>query len=196
MNVQWLANEGMNVYSQFGEDGVIDAIFSRIGVENSWCFECGAGDGIFFSNTRRLIEMGWTAVLVEADRVKYAALRENSAAFGDRVMSCCTRLEQIDPLLASVGAPADIDLAVIDVDGQDCHLFNSMLRFHPRVVMIEFDPNAVRGFIPAIGCPGQAGVEALHEIAYGRFYTPVARTWNNLIMVAQPLDDLLLGEEP
>ena len=68
------------------------------------------------------------------------------------------------------------------VDGQDCHLFNSMLRFHPRVVMIEFDPNAVRGFIPAIGGAGQAGVEALHEIAYGRFYTPArAHAWNNLI---------------
>ena len=34
-----------NIYSQHGEDGLIEAIFERIRTENQWAFECGAADG-------------------------------------------------------------------------------------------------------------------------------------------------------
>lgn len=188
----WLSSYARNEYSQFGEDGIIDAIFDRIGRSNHWCFECGASDGIFFSNTRRLVKEGWDAILVEKDVDAYDRLVANSRAFA-RVRTSCEMLASIDASLRRVSAPQDIDLAVIDVDGQDYHLFNSMLWARPRVVMIEFDPNADPVFIPDIGGHGQAGVEATSRLAIGRFYTPVAQTWCNIILVAQPFDRQLYG---
>ena len=63
-----------NIYSQFGEDGVLAEIFKRIGATNKQCFECGAADGKWFSNSRRLIDEGWSAALIEADPVNWKEL--------------------------------------------------------------------------------------------------------------------------
>lgn len=191
MNFSWLDARAENKYSQFGEDGIIEAIFSRIQPANKWCFECGAADGIFFSNTRKLILEGWQAILVEAEDQAFKRLRHNNAVFGDRVRVCRDRITAMDHVLSVAGAPSDIDLVVIDVDGQDVHLFNSMLRYRPRVILLEYSHYEDPDFIPDVGGEGQAGLMATRKIAAGRFYTEVYRTWSNLVLVKQPLDSLL-----
>lgn len=196
MNFDWLSERAANLNSQFGEDGILEAIFSVIHPSNKWCFECGASDGLFFSNTRRLIEQGWSAVLVEAEQAAFARLEENSKSFGSRVRcvhGLVDKTNTLDDILGHYAVPADIDLAIIDVDGQDYYLFNSLLRYRPRVVVIEFDPNADEDFIPILGGLGQAGARALCRLASGKFYTMVHRNWCNLILVKQPLDRLLEG---
>ncbi len=52
----------MKFYSQFGED---KAIVSYFGSKIGRCLDIGAYDGIVFSNTRALIQSGWSAVLVD-----------------------------------------------------------------------------------------------------------------------------------
>jgi hypothetical protein len=43
-----------NITSQFGEDGIIEEVLNRIGIENASCVEFGAWDGKHFSNTWQL----------------------------------------------------------------------------------------------------------------------------------------------
>lgn len=43
------------IYSQYGEDGIIDFIFSKIGTTNKYLVELGAADGIE-CNTRVFLE--------------------------------------------------------------------------------------------------------------------------------------------
>lgn len=185
-----------NFYSQSGEDGILQAIFSKIRPDNKWCMECGAGDGLLFSNSRLLLETGWTGVLIEAHPDKFERLTKNSAEFGERAKCfnvTVDRTHRLDDILESAGAPTNIDLAVIDVDGQDFYLFNSLFRYSPRVVMIEFsrfeDPN----FIPTLDGEGQAGLNAIHDLAAGKFYSPVWRSVTNVIFVRSPLENLFDG---
>lgn len=46
-----------NEYSQYGEDGIIEEIFRRIGPNelNNFCCEFGAWDGVHLSNTASLL---------------------------------------------------------------------------------------------------------------------------------------------
>lgn len=190
----WIKSRAANWYSQFGEDGVLEAIFSVIGADNKWCFECGAADGLFFSNTRRLIEQGWTGILVEANAEVYQHLKANNTQFGQRVH--CIQAEvgfeqRLEVIMAYCGAPLDIDLVVIDIDGQDYHIFNSILNYHPRVVLLEFDPTVDPSFVPAIGAKGQAGLVAIQRLAKGRFYEEVYRSYCNVVLVRQPLCRLI-----
>lgn len=190
----WLVDHASNTYSQFGEDGVLEAIFKRIGVESRWCLECGAADGLFFSNTRRLIEAGWSAVLVEADRSAFARLHRNCQEFGDRVHIYSAQVDdthRLEPILRHAGAPHDLDLAVIDVDGQDYFVWNAMLRYRPRVVVIEFDPYVDEYFIPSLGGEGQAGKAAVISLGVGKFYEPVFENDRNIIFVKQSLSPLI-----
>jgi hypothetical protein len=136
---------GRDVHSQNGEDGILERIFELLGVEHGWCVELGAWDGVHLSNTRHLIEHhGWNAVLIEADTEKFAELQENSRPFPQ--VTCVQRFVTFDPpdhlegILARAGAPEDLDLLSIDVDGCDYHIWEGLQTYRPKVVVIEINP--------------------------------------------------------
>ncbi len=56
-----------NIYSQNGEDGVLDVILKELEIEpsTSWSVDVGAYDGISYSNVRNLIDKGANAVMIE-----------------------------------------------------------------------------------------------------------------------------------
>lgn len=190
----WLEPHAANLpFSQFGEDGLLAAIFNRIGATNRFCCEVGAADGLFFSNTRRLIEAGWSALLIEADEKQFARLAEVNQGLQDRVTLYNYRITpmgaySLETLLAKAGAPRDLDLLVIDIDGQEAYVLNAMREFRPRVLVVEYNPFVDPMFMPALNAEtGQAGLQVMTCIAMARGYLPVAVTECNLICVRRDL---------
>jgi len=190
----------LNVYSQYGEDGIIQAIFDRIGTANKWCFECGAADGLFFSNTRRLIEQGWNALLVECDPAQYVKLvelyREVPSVHCWLNTLGATKFDSLDNYLQSANVPVDIDLVSIDIDSQEYYIVNSMIRYKPRVLIVEYAPDVDPMFIPELGGKGQAGLKAMRYVCESRGYTVIGRTPSNLICVRNDLAPLLMEKKP
>ena len=70
-------------YSQNNEEDLICQHFA--GKTGSF-LDIGAYDGITFSNTRRLAELGWKGVCVEASPVNFCTLLKNSANLPDVVL--------------------------------------------------------------------------------------------------------------
>jgi hypothetical protein len=188
----WLEGRAHSVHSQFGEDGLIEGVFDRIGTSNKWCFEVGAGDGVQLSNTKRLRDHGWSAVLIECDDGRFSAL---AARCTEREHVRCATVDEtnLDDLLTGCGIPNDPDLGVIDIDGQDYHVWKGMLRIRPRVMLVEFSPYVKEpGFIPVLGSDGkagynQAGFDAICELGEAKGYTAVAGTFCNLLFVSANL---------
>ena len=56
-----------NVYSQNGEDGVINALLAIFRIRHGWVCEFGAWDGRYLSNTFNLVENGFSGVFIEGD---------------------------------------------------------------------------------------------------------------------------------
>ncbi len=56
-----------NLYSQNGEDGVLDHLITELGLTRSdmWCVDVGAYDGTSYSNVYRFIEQNANAVMIE-----------------------------------------------------------------------------------------------------------------------------------
>ena len=74
--MQDLSNYRNKITSQDGEDGIISAIFEKLGVGTGWCVEFGAWDGLKLSNTWDLWHnKGWSAVLIEGETKKFADLK-------------------------------------------------------------------------------------------------------------------------
>lgn len=173
-----------NDTSQFGEDGLIEAVLERIGETNRWCFEVGAADGLFFSNTKRLRDSGWTSVLIEAGAEQFAKLKQlangNTHVVNERI-----NYGSLDSILGQLHAPEDLDLGVIDIDGQDYWAWLGMKRYQPRVMLVEYlyptDIPAVSTFIPKENGEGQAGLEAIVELGKQKGYTPLASTFCNVL---------------
>ena len=78
-----------NIYSQNGEDGVLQEIIKELhlNIEDMWLVDVGAYDGISYSNFRKLIEQGANAILIEpclvggACEEKYLKLQHLSKQF-------------------------------------------------------------------------------------------------------------------
>ncbi len=185
----WLDGCAQDVFSQFGEDGLVRAVFERIGETNRYCFEVGAGDGETLSNTMRMRIDGWRALLVEQDGPLFEKMEQhaNGAVHCVRasVGSECT----IDSLLGAHGAPQDLDFVSIDIDGQDYWVWHEMEQFEPRVVLIEYHYSRPDLFIPerdtVVGKRGgeQATEQAIVELGESKGYHMVARTLCNCLFV-------------
>ncbi len=110
-------------FSQNGEDGILLAIFKKIGTTNRFGVENGKE-----RNTRYLCEKrGWTCLLMDpADKNPASIKREFVTA------------ENINALFAKYGVPHEFDLLSIDIDGNDYWVWKA-LEFSPRVVVVEYN---------------------------------------------------------
>jgi hypothetical protein len=143
----WLLDRAQDFYSQSGEDGILQAIFDFLPNTGArWAVEFGAWDGKKFSNTCHLVTShGWHAVLIEANESKFAELRKTYA--GNNKAHCLREFvtfegaSSLDALLARTPIPVDFDLLSIDIDGADYFVWDSVQRFRPKVVVIEFNPS-------------------------------------------------------
>lgn len=137
-----------NVFSQNGEDGVLEEVFRCLGVLRGTCVEVGAWDGLHLSNTANLIRHhGWSAVLIEAAQQKFEALRRTyeGGPFSARLVHAMVGFgadDGLDAVLAGLAAPLprELDLLSIDVDGNDYWLWQANAQYAAKVVVIEFNP--------------------------------------------------------
>ena len=192
-----------DVTSQHGENGIIAAVFERIGETNRRCVEFGAYSLGEDSNVYPLWRTsGWEAVLIEGDgrradkiRKDYGALLASSDPPSGKVIILNQFVEptgphSLDALLATLGWRGQIDLCVIDVDGMDYHIFAGMELTQPRVVVCEFNPTipvhmSIVGSDQGnyLGCSARA----LFDLARRKGYSLLACTKANCIFVRDEL---------
>lgn len=133
-----------NVHSQFGEDGMIEAIFNLIGAKSKRCVEFGAWDGFYFSNTANLFsKKGWEAILIECDKKKYEELIKNVNSFHCKCICEAVGIKKnsLESILIKNKIPfKEVDLLSIDIDGNDYYIFASLEKMKPRVIICEYNP--------------------------------------------------------
>lgn len=141
-----LAQKEFKVYSQSGEDGLLLYIFSQIGATNHYFAEVGCGDGRTCNTANLSQNFNWQGILIDyfAKNIEIArACYQNKPV---KVVKAFVTKENINQVLTESGAPGEIDLLTIDIDGNDYWLWQAINAVKPRVVMMEY--NASLGFEP------------------------------------------------
>lgn len=139
-----LLHYAQQVHSQYGEEGVIDAVMQRIGVTNGFLVEFGGYDGIGMSNTRVLAERGWRGAFIEPDETLYKKMVQNFQHLPNIlcIQEFITPFEEdkhaktIDAIADSYFPDQEIDVMCIDIDGLD-HLILKNLKRKPKLIIIE-----------------------------------------------------------
>lgn len=118
------------VYSQNGEDGVLQKIFGLIPPRSYYCVEFGAADGISDSNTHLLRKQGWNYLLLDSRHEK------PDAHFYREVITA----ENINELFGKYHVPYDLDLLSIDIDYNDFYVWQALNeKYRPAVVVVEYN---------------------------------------------------------
>jgi len=192
-----------SVTSQWGEDGVIEEIFNRIGTANKFCVEFGAWDGKHLSNTWDLWHnKSWSAILIEGDaertRVLEAAVGDFGKVTAHNAFVSIEGANSLDNILTKLHAPLDLDLLSIDIDSDDYYIFQSLERFVPRLVVVEYNPT-IPPELRIVQSPGEyfgASALALVELAKKKNYRFVGCTDTNCFFVRDKDFPLLEIQEP
>lgn len=189
---RWFESCKKDYYSQNGEDGILEQIFASISHKNKFVVECGALNGVKDSNARHLIaEMGWSGLLIEADLTAFEKLTNNYKDYSKA--KCANRFvsfeedNTFDAIFKEYDVPQDFDLFVLDIDGNEYHVWEAMTAFRPRVMVVEFNPTVPNSvsFVQPKDMSIQQGssLRALKELGERKGYQIVALTDYNVFFV-------------
>jgi hypothetical protein len=133
-----LLSQRFGYMSQNEEDGLLLALFKRLGTTDRRFIEIGCGmNGGNCGFLAR--ECGWHGMMIDA---KGAAIQKIKVRYaGHAVTAVRQRVsrEGINVLLQQFGFTGEIDLLSIDIDGMDYWIWEAITACNPRVVVVEYN---------------------------------------------------------
>lgn len=175
-----------SIFSQWGDDGIIQWLTQNIKFPNHTFIEFGVED-YRESNTRFLMmNNNWTGLVMDGSESNIKAI-ESSEYFWQHELyarAAFITKENINELLALYNFHEDVGILHIDIDGNDYWIWNEIDVISPIVVIVEY--NSVFGNERAITIPynpsfirseahssclyAGASLPALHELAKSKGY--------------------------
>jgi len=184
---QYYFKYAKNIFSQNGDDGIIEKIFEHLKISDGVVVEFGAWDGIYLSNVYNLWKnKNFSALLIESDEGKANEMLEMFSDFDNvDLMNCAVSPDKddehsLDNLLQKsvLNITNDnLNLVSIDVDSCDYHIFQSLEKYSPKVVVIEtkgFDDPNIKYNIFGNGC----SLKSVTELAEKKGYKLVCHNGN------------------
>lgn len=133
-----LLSERFGYLSQNEEDGLLLALFRRIGMTDRRFVEIGCG--MNGGNSGFLAqECGWSGLMVDA---KTESIEKVTVRFkGHPVKTVKQRVtrEGVNAMLEKFGFTGELDLLSVDIDGMDYWVWEAVTACSPRVVAIEYN---------------------------------------------------------
>ena len=137
----------LSVFSQNGEDGVLDEILRRLGIANGVFVEFGAGTGTEGVCVYLADVAGWEGRFIEADAGQFQVLAAKYA-MSTRVIThqAAVTPTTVESLFAQLQVPENLEVLSVDIDSHEYWIWQALNRYRPRVMVIEY--NAHLGMQP------------------------------------------------
>lgn len=206
-----LVNCEYKVYSQWGEDGIIQYLISRLAVSNKVFVEFGV-ETYTESNTRfLLVNNNWSGLVIDGSQKNIDFIKSDSIYWRHNLKADCAFInrDNINELISRNGLSGDIGLLSVDIDGNDYWVWKAIHVINPSIVVCEY--NSLWGFRDAVTTPYDtefirgkkhfsnlyygASIKALNDLAVSKGYSLVGgnSAGNNVFFVR---NDLLSNLEP
>jgi hypothetical protein len=148
-----LSDVEFKVFSQWGEDGIIQYLISRIPIENRIFIEFGVED-YCESNTRFLLmNNNWKGLVIDDNSDNIDKIKKSDLYWRYELiaLNAFVTKDNIDKHITASGISGDIGLLSIDVDGNDYWIWQAIDVISPRIVICEY--NSLFGYKDAVTIP-------------------------------------------
>jgi hypothetical protein len=131
-------------FSQNGEDGIIWYLLSLIGDGSKRVVEICCGDGIECCSANLVVNHGWQALIFEGNPELVARGQHFFQHCGDawyyppEFVNTWVTPDNINELLDEHGFQHDVEVVIIDMDGNDYWMWNA-LRLNPKIIVVEIN---------------------------------------------------------
>ena len=168
-----LAEVEFKVFSQSGEDGIIQYLINNIPIKNKIFIEFGV-QNYKESNTRFLLKNNnWKGLVIDSDSKSIDYIRNDEIYWKYDLKAVCEFItkKNINSIFSSNGFEGDIGLLSIDIDGNDYWIWKAIEAVNPRIVICEY--NSVFGCEDAVTIPYEPNFNRT-EAHYSNLYFGVS----------------------
>jgi hypothetical protein len=148
-----IADVEFSVFSQGGEDGIIQYLLGQVPVDNCCFVEFGV-EHYRQANTRFLLmQNNWRGLVLDGDKKNIRRIRQSMlyVHYGLQAVQAFIDRENINNLIRESGIAGDIGLLSVDIDGNDYWVWQAIEVISPRIVVVEY--NATFGCRHSITVP-------------------------------------------
>ena len=141
------------VYSQFGEDGIIQWLIHNVEIDEKTFIEFGVED-YTESNTRFLLmNNNWTGFVMDGSEENINSLLNWQYFWKYDLLAKAVFItkDNINQLISDAGFSGDIGILSIDLDGNDYWVLNAIDCVQPRILICEY--NSIYGSEEAVCVP-------------------------------------------
>jgi hypothetical protein len=142
-----------SVFSQFGDDGIIQWLIANVAIQHETFIEFGVED-YQESNTRfLLLNNNWRGLVMDGSSDSLARMRAHAWYWNYGLVAKAVFItkENINALLSEAGFTGSVGILSIDIDGMDYWIWEAINCVDPSIVIVEF--NALFGSDRAISVP-------------------------------------------
>ena len=130
------------IFSQWGEDGIIQHLIKSIQIKNKTFIEFGVED-FFESNCRFLLmKDDWKGFVIDGSAENIQRLKTSYFYWKHQLEAVDQFItkDNINELLALSGFEEDLGILSIDLDGNDYHVLDAITTLKPRILICEYNP--------------------------------------------------------
>ncbi len=141
------------VFSQFGDDGIIQFLLNNINVYNKKFVEFGV-ENYEEANTRFLLEcFSWNGLVIDSDISHIKYIKNQNYYWRNQLITSCDFItkKNINLILQKNNSVGDIGILSIDIDGNDYWIWEEINIINPSIVIIEY--NARFGYEDSVTIP-------------------------------------------
>lgn len=145
------------VFSQWGEDGIIQRLTNAIDIKNKTFIEFGVEDFVESNCRFLLVKDNWSGFVIDGSASNIHKLKKSYFYWKYELVAIDSFItaENINELLSRSGFSEDLGIMSIDLDGVDYHVLDAIKHFRPRIMICEY--NSVFGGARKISVPYDAG---------------------------------------
>jgi hypothetical protein len=129
------------VFSQWGEDGIIQYLLKHVPIENPIFVEFGV-ENYTESNTRFLLTNNqWAGLVIDGSSENIDYIRRDQIYWATNLKAVHSFItqENINNLLLKNGISGDIGLLSVDIDGNDYWVWRAINTISPCIVICEYN---------------------------------------------------------
>ena len=156
-NVATLADVEFRIFSQWGEDGIIEWLVHHNGSMPETFVEFGVED-YREANTRFLLaSRNWRGLVMDGSDGHIARTRAGELAWRHDLTASAAFItrDNINALITGAGFKGDTGILSVDIDGNDYWVWQAIEAIRPHIVITEY--NAVFGDVAPLTIPYDAG---------------------------------------
>jgi len=129
------------VFSQWGEDGIIDYLISNLEIKNKTFIEFGV-ENYSEANTKfLLLNRNWSGLILDSSNENIQNIREKEFYWKYSLNAKCEFItkENVNSVLKQSNFDKNLGLLSIDIDGNDYWIWEEIKDFDSSIVVIEYN---------------------------------------------------------